>query len=781
MKLNVLRNNEQILEKDLSQEINLSSDVPLTFFIGRSSDCLIRLDDRKVSREHAQIIFDKGNWSIKNVSEYTDSISINGTYIKDKLLEDSDFLTIGPYEINIFITQEDLDLKEALDEQTKDESPSEEGTKTEIGDEETVESEIIDGANEEEVTDLEEGEFGSDEGDSSEEGQESDDDDDDDPFNELGDDKEAEKEDSFAAEDSEGESGDFSDGDGGGESEEGGFDDDGGGFDDGGFDDGGFDEGGGMDMATTDEKTSEIKFATYELTLRGEGVPYDKFTIADGETLIGRDPKTCQLVLDNSEVSSQHAKIIKTKIDCHLEDLKSGNGTYINENRINKTELKDKDTFRIGDIHLTLAIRSDFLSEQSGILMPVEENQEIEVEEIIEVDESFGDEEGEEGAEGVEGSGEVDDGKKKSLIQQIKTDPKKRKIAIVVVGALLVLMLSDSEPEKPKAKSKSAKAKDAKGKTTGKTGKKGKAGEKKKFTPEQLEFLDSAYLLAKELFQRGKYSETLFELQKVFSITKEYKNAQQIYSLAKQGLAKLEEIEKKRIEEIDRKKRVKRTKELIVRAKKAVDEKQHQVATSLFGQILKLDPENYEVPQMKLEIDAYKSEKKRKEDEARKKTEERNKKVTQIQPSKKFYLAKEWFKAILKIQEFLKIQPMDEDLIKEATNMLSDSKKQMRNLIGPLLSKARNLGEGEDLKGAYEIYNKILFHDPTHEESINEMGRIKELLHTRAQKIYRHAIISESLSLFEDAKEKFQEVQQISPSDSLYYKKATKKLKEYVD
>ena len=42
-------------------------------------------------------------------------------------------------------------------------------------------------------------------------------------------------------------------------------------------------------------------------------------------------------------------------------------------------------------------------------------------------------------------------------------------------------------------------------------------------------------------------------------------------------------------------------------------------------------------------------------------------------------------------------------------------------------------------------------------------------------------IISESLSLFEDAKEKFQEVQQISPSDSEYYKKASEKLRDYTD
>ena len=61
------------------------------------------------------------------------------------------------------------------------------------------------------------------------------------------------------------------------------------------------------------------------------------------------------------------------------------------------------------------------------------------------------------------------------------------------------------------------------------------------------------------------------------------------------------------------------------------------------------------------------------------------------------------------------------------------------------------------------------------------MNAIREKLTIRSRKIYREALISESLSLFNDAKEKFQEVQQIAPSDSDYYKKATAKLKDYLD
>lgn len=124
---------------------------------------------------------------------------------------------------------------------------------------------------------------------------------------------------------------------------------------------------------------------------------------------------------------------------------------------------------------------------------------------------------------------------------------------------------------------------------------------------------------------------------------------------------------------------------------------------------------------------------------------------------------------------------MDEDLIKEASDMLSDAKNQLNSELGPVLGRARSLKEGQDLKAAYEAYQEVLKLEPTNAEALNEIDDIKTQLDGRSKRIYREAIISESLSLFGDAKEKFQEVQQISPTDSEYYRKASEKLKNYLE
>ena len=98
-----------------------------------------------------------------------------------------------------------------------------------------------------------------------------------------------------------------------------------------------------------------------------------------------------------------------------------------------------------------------------------------------------------------------------------------------------------------------------------------------------------------------------------------------------------------------------------------------------------------------------------------------------------------------------------------------------------MIGKARSLKEGQDLKAAYEQYLDILNFEPTNTEALDEMNDIRDVLTMRSQKVYRDGLISESLMLFKEAKEKFQEVQQISPSDSEYYKKASLKLREYLE
>lgn len=526
---------------------------------------------------------------------------------------------------------------------------------------------------------------------------------------------------------------------------------------------------GNYEVATTDDGNESTRFfkafVNYQLVLFGEHAPYDRFVIDQDEIFIGRDPKKCQIILNDPEVSSVHAVIRKKMTEIILEDLNSSNGTILNAERINKAVIATGDEFVIGSTSFTLEVKSDLLDAEEDRLMPVESGQVIETEEIEE-EEILGDE--------TDINFDSDAPPEKSIIKRLKKDPAFRKKAIYVVAGLGLawVLLGDSEepkPEAPKVVKEAPKKVDPNAKA------------KKQLSKDLENRRNIAYELGVSFFEQNKYSEALREFQVVADIDPEYKKIQSYLEQTKVGLKRLEELEAQKRAEEDRIKTKKIIEELLVKAREAVKERQVQVAESYFSQIIEKDPENIEVSQLKLELESWQKEEERKALEKAAREAARKKMVDSLSPGKTYYLKKEWYRAILKLEEFLRIKGMDEDLVKDASDMLSDAKNQLASDLGPLLGKARSLKEGQDLKSAYEAFLEVLKIEPTNAEALNEVDEIKSSLDARSKKIYREAIIAESLSLFADAKEKFQEVQQISPTDSDYYKKATEKLRNYLE
>lgn len=763
MKISVLRENNLLREIDLAQEVYGSTGGELVFLIGRSKDCHVHLDDFQVSRHHAELVYHNGEWRVRRASDVSPLV-VNGVQTNEKALVNGDIIAAGPYVLSVSsLAVEEPPQKEIVPEESINDAqetktileapeeaagPSlhEETQEINLADveetpaeapieEEHVLADGFDASDFESAEDLQPDEEGDDESVGE--------------FTSVGNLSSA-----------------FS-----GENTESVFPED----NDEEIEVDGLDDFGDDSMMGGDEDSTRViqAFAKFDLELFGEFAPYDKFSIDKNETIIGRDASKCDIVLNDPEVSSVHAKIIRNNVNCILEDQQSGNGTLLNGERINKSALNNGDEFVIGATTFTLKIVSDFLEEEKDRLMPVEDNQVVEVEEVVEVDSAFDDETGV-GIEGQEGFGEGAAPKNQSLVDKFKALPPKKKIIYGAVGFMLVLMLLDTEPQAPKAPETTQ--------TKAKEEPKPEGEEEVQLTPEQLELVEASYQLANEMIQRGLFDEALMELDNnVLKFVKEYKNAGQLKALALRGIEERERIEEERRKRLQEEERKAKVAELVEKAKEAVKERNVQVAESLFAEITLLDPNNFDVSALKIEIDAWKKEQERIALEKAQKEAERKRKISLLQPGKTFYLQKEWYNAVIRLTEFLLVENMDEDLTLEATKMLEESKENLNAIVGPLLGRARSLREGQDLKGAYENYNEVLKHEPTNAEALNEMNEIREILHARSRKVYREAIIAESLSLFQDAKEKFQEVQQISPSDSEYYGKATEKLKEYID
>ena len=64
-------------------------------------------------------------------------------------------------------------------------------------------------------------------------------------------------------------------------------------------------------------------------------------------TTVGTDPK-CTIVLNDKFMSSRHAEIKAENGVWVLRDSSSTNGTYVNNRRIDRTELVDNDVIKFG-------------------------------------------------------------------------------------------------------------------------------------------------------------------------------------------------------------------------------------------------------------------------------------------------------------------------------------------------------------------------------------------------------------------------------------------------
>jgi len=554
VKLSVLRNNQ--LEVDYETPI-LKEDDSYEIYLGRSDDCHILLDNHLISRHHALILLRRGNWILEVLSDFG-GVTINGANVDKQEIKNGDKIVINDYILNV----SDINFEKPEEISTKIEKPPEkditpvqdQDSAQDLGNDdthsddeliETKETKIIDESIEDSGDEIVEDEFS-----------------DDDSFDDavVADD---EPDDGVVTDDDE-----FKEDQG--EGFENGVvtnDDVGEGF----SDDFGQDQDSELnDTGLSDSDSTGVfsGFAKYELIITGEHAQYDKFSIDDNEILIGRDAKKCQIFLNDAEVSTEHARIKKTLIDVTLIDLGSSNGTILNGARINQQVLTNGDVFTIGSTKFEVAIVSDLMEAEQDYLMPVEDGQEITVEEVIEEEVDFDELAGDgehEGSYAVEGLSE-----EKSLLK----NPKKRKMLIYgVVGLLLLTLLMDDEKEtkkkKPKDVAKEQSAPGLKKKT------------KRVYTKEQLNELHSSYALARQYLSEGAYAEADLEIDKVIAIDSSYKTTIIVKSQITSALARFEEEERRKKEEEERIIRMKKIALKLTRAREEVKAKQMAITKTV--------------------------------------------------------------------------------------------------------------------------------------------------------------------------------------------------------
>jgi pSer/pThr/pTyr-binding forkhead associated (FHA) protein len=103
---------------------------------------------------------------------------------------------------------------------------------------------------------------------------------------------------------------------------------------------------------------SDLPIGTAVLIVRSGAQAGDRFALTGDETRLGRHPDS-EIMLDDITVSRRHASIERTSQGYVVTDAGSLNGTYVNQERIERALLHHGDELQVGKFRLVLFERAD--------------------------------------------------------------------------------------------------------------------------------------------------------------------------------------------------------------------------------------------------------------------------------------------------------------------------------------------------------------------------------------------------------------------------------------
>jgi pSer/pThr/pTyr-binding forkhead associated (FHA) protein len=97
-----------------------------------------------------------------------------------------------------------------------------------------------------------------------------------------------------------------------------------------------------------------------QITVTIQGKELNSYSFAESEILIGRSAE-CDVLLDNAGVSRTHAKLLRQGDQVMVVDLLSGNGTFLNGQRVTQAQVSPTDTIGIGKFSLAAKLSAEDL------------------------------------------------------------------------------------------------------------------------------------------------------------------------------------------------------------------------------------------------------------------------------------------------------------------------------------------------------------------------------------------------------------------------------------
>jgi len=528
------------------------------------------------------------------------------------------------------------------------------------------------------------------------------------------------------------------------------------------------------------------------------------YDIAKEKVVIGRG-KTCDIVLNDKKSSRENSLIQKSGLHYVIKDLGSSNGTYVNGVRVQEQELSGEDIIRIGGVEFEFKAENPNYADMEKDFLSVGKLEEgvISGHDIMSVDASppmpgaavgggFGLDLTQDpglahtatkslNIPGIDADGKSQ--KKKTLLQKFRELPPARRFiwGAVILFVFYYAFLDEDEtaPKNTKDRKPAAVAKkDATEKV--KTDRpSGALDEFAKLTIEQKRFVEAQHALAFDLYRNKEYDKALYELQKIFQLVSDYKDARELERYAREGKRKLEAFEEERRRKEEEQRLKEKIASLLREAHELMQKKKYEEAQPVFSEILSLDPENKEVSKWQDEIEEFNDEKQRLADEKRIQDEINMHAWSVYNEGLALKKQGKCYSAISVFKKVPNIESKDRRPANRSKGMIKACLQNIANQRDPILVEAKQLEETGEYVQAFDTYKKVTKIDPYHKAAYKGMGRIRDILHEKAKVFYTEAVLAESFSDFDFAKQKYGECLNVALKDDIYYGRATRKLERF--
>ena len=536
------------------------------------------------------------------------------------------------------------------------------------------------------------------------------------------------------------------------------------------------------------------------------------------EISIGRG-KGCDIVLNDKRASRKHAVIRRSGQGAGttyvLLDLQSANGTYVNGARVTEHTLAGDDLVRIGEAEMVVQAVSPGYESRAEKFLKVEEPAAIHVDptedaglfgaqmpaesqlpslsqgESVELAGNSGRaQSASTGFSNVSGIAGISVGGagKGSLLDSFKALPPGQRITRIAIAGLIALLITNffseeggapGESQKKVPSSQASSLPVASGTQRGAPG----APTMPSFAelkPELQKFVDSQYNLAMEYYRNRDFDSALHEVEKIFQYVSEYKDATDLKRYSVEGKQRLQAQEEERKRKESERQIKEKVTQLIFEIEGHMNRKEYDRAREYFAQVIILDPENAQVVEWKKEIQKHDEELRIAEDMKRIALQTNENALEIVNNADLLKKDGAFLKAIETYESALQLQPSDKKLVARAKAGIEKSRQQLKEALDPLIAQGLEAEGQNDFTKAFQSYEKARSIDPQARDAIEGIKRIRGILGEQMKNLYTAGVLAESYSDFVSAKAKFEQIVQTAPKDDPYFERAKRKLLKYV-